>query len=74
MQDSKPCYYVYAQTMDGRTQYGLVLCAHTDDYSEGKIKKHELTRPFWADAMVVPVNSVCTMVREAAILSFVFII
>ena len=30
--------------MDGRTQYGLVMCAHTDDYAEGKIKKHELTR------------------------------
>ena len=44
VQDGKPCYYVYAQTMDGRTQYGLVLCAHTDDYSDGKIKKHELTR------------------------------
>lgn len=43
-QDSKPCYYIYAQTMEGRTQYGLVLCAHTDDYAEGKIKKHELTR------------------------------
>lgn len=43
-QDAKPCYYVYAQTMDGRTQYGLVLCAHTDDYASGKIKKHELTR------------------------------
>ena len=44
VQDSKPCYYIYAQTMNGKTQYGLVLCAHTDDYSEGKIKKHELTR------------------------------
>ena len=43
-QDGKPCYYIYAQTMDGRTQYGLVLCAQTDDYAEGKIKKHELTR------------------------------
>ncbi len=42
--DPKPCYYVYAQTMDGRTQYGLVLCAHTDDYASGAIKKHELTR------------------------------
>ena len=30
--------------MEGRTQYGLVVCAHTDDYTEGKIKKHELTR------------------------------
>ena len=44
VQDEKPCYYVYAQTMEGRTQYGLVVCAHTDDYAEGKIKKHELTR------------------------------
>ena len=30
-QDDKECYYIYAQTMDGRTQYGIVLCAHTDD-------------------------------------------
>ena len=37
-------YYVYAQTMGKRTQYGLVLCAHTDDYATGRIKKHELTR------------------------------
>ena len=44
VQDDKPCYYVYAQTMEGRTQYGLVMCAHTDDYATGKIKKHELTR------------------------------
>ena len=43
VQDAKECYYVYAQTMAGRTQYGLVLCAHTDDYASGKIKKHELT-------------------------------
>lgn len=43
VQDPKENYYVYAQTMGGRTQYGLVLCAHTDDYASGKIKKHELT-------------------------------
>ena len=43
VQDPKECYYVYAQTMGSRTQYGLVLCAHTDDYTSGKIKKHELT-------------------------------
>ena len=43
VQDPKECYYVYAQTMAGRTQYGLVLCAHTDDYAAGIIKKHELT-------------------------------
>ena len=56
VQDSKPCYYVYAQTMDGRTQYGLVLCAHTDDYSEGKIKKHELTRKDKEDDRMVHVK------------------
>lgn len=44
VQDSKELYYVYAQTMEGRTQYGIVLCANVDDYLEGKIKKHELTR------------------------------
>ena len=44
VQDDKPYYYIYAQTMEGRTQYGLVVCAHTDDYAEGNIKKHELTR------------------------------
>ena len=37
-------YYLYAQTMDGRTQYGFVLCAYVDDYLNGAIKKHELTR------------------------------
>jgi uncharacterized protein (DUF1015 family) len=37
-------YYVYAQTMKGRTQYGLVVCANVEDYLSGKIKKHELTR------------------------------
>ena len=44
VQDTKECYYVYAQTMEGRTQYGITLCAHTDDYANGLIKKHELTR------------------------------
>ncbi len=44
VQEKKECYYIYAQTMNGRTQYGIVLCAHTDDYLTGKIKKHELTR------------------------------
>jgi len=56
MQDKKPCYYVYAQTMEGRTQYGLVLCAHTDDYAEGKIKKHELTRKDKEDDRMVHVK------------------
>lgn len=44
VQDKKENYYVYAQTMEERTQYGLVLCANVDDYLTGKIKKHELTR------------------------------
>ncbi|MEG1545206.1 MAG: DUF1015 domain-containing protein [Tannerellaceae bacterium] len=44
LQDEKEQYYVYAQTMNGRTQYGLVVCAYVDDYMKGNIKKHELTR------------------------------
>lgn len=44
VQDEADKYYVYAQTMNGRTQYGLVVCANVDDYMTGKIKKHELTR------------------------------
>lgn len=43
-QDSKENYYIYAQTMDGRTQYGFVVAAWVPDYMEGRIKKHELTR------------------------------
>jgi uncharacterized protein (DUF1015 family) len=45
VKDKKPCYYIYAQTMNGRTQYGLVGCASVEDYLAGIIKKHELTRP-----------------------------
>jgi uncharacterized protein (DUF1015 family) len=45
VQDEKEKYYIYAQTMDGRTQYGLVAAASTQDYLDGVIKKHELTRP-----------------------------
>ncbi|MCD7916290.1 MAG: DUF1015 domain-containing protein [Tannerellaceae bacterium] len=44
VQDDKEQYYVYAQTMNGRTQYGLVVCASVEDYMNGNIKKHELTR------------------------------
>lgn len=44
VQDKKEMYYLYAQTMDGRTQYGLVVGASVDDYLNGRIKKHELTR------------------------------
>jgi uncharacterized protein (DUF1015 family) len=44
VQDPKECYYIYAQTMEGRTQYGFVIGAWVNDYMEGRIKKHELTR------------------------------
>ena len=43
--ESKPCYYIYSLTMDGRTQTGLVACSSVEDYENGKIKKHEFTRP-----------------------------
>jgi uncharacterized protein (DUF1015 family) len=45
VKDKEPCFYIYAQTMKGRTQYGIVGCASVDDYLNGIIKKHELTRP-----------------------------
>ena len=44
VQDNKENYYVYAQTMNGKTQYGLVVGAYVPDYMNGVIKKHELTR------------------------------
>ncbi len=44
VQDEQEHYYIYAQTMNGKTQYGLVVGAHVDDYMKGNIKKHELTR------------------------------
>lgn len=44
VQDDEDKYYIYAQTMDGRTQYGFVIAANVEDYMTGKIKKHELTR------------------------------
>lgn len=44
VQDDREMYYVYAQTMNGKTQYGIVVGAYVDDYMTGKIKKHELTR------------------------------
>ena len=44
VKDAEEKYYVYAQTMDGRTQYGIMGCAHIDDYFNNNIKKHELTR------------------------------
>ena len=44
VQDADEHYYIYAQTMNGKTQYGLVVGAYVDDYMKGNIKKHELTR------------------------------
>lgn len=44
-QDAKECYYIYAQKMSGRTQYGIVGAASVADYTNNVIKKHELTRP-----------------------------
>ena len=44
VQDDKDHYYIYSQTMNGRTQYGFVVAAWVNDYMDGRIKKHELTR------------------------------
>ena len=44
-QDKNECLYIYELIMDGRSQNGIVACASVDDYMEGRIKKHELTRP-----------------------------
>lgn len=56
VQDTQEQYYVYAQTMDGRTQYGLVAACHFEDYLNDKIKKHELTRPEKEDDRMIHVK------------------
>ena len=56
VREDKEKYYVYAQTMGKRTQYGIVLCAHTDDYANGIIKKHELTRKDKEDDRMIHVR------------------
>lgn len=56
IKEKKECYYLYAQTMGDRTQYGFVLCAHIDDYANGKIKKHELTRKDKEDDRMIHVR------------------
>ena len=56
VREDKEKYYVYAQTMGKRTQYGIVLCAHTDDYASGIIKKHELTRKDKEDDRMIHVR------------------
>ena len=45
LQDEKACYYIYALTMNGRTQTGIVCCASVDDYNQNIVRKHEFTRP-----------------------------
>ena len=45
VQDESDCLYIYGQTMNGKTQYGIVACAAVEDYMGDIIKKHELTRP-----------------------------
>lgn len=57
VQDPKECYYIYAQTMEGRTQYGLVACCNFEDYLTGKIKKHELTRKDKEDDRMIHVRN-----------------
>lgn len=54
--DGKPCYYLYAQTMKGHTQYGFVLCANIEDYENGAIKRHELTRKDKEDDRMVHIS------------------
>ena len=57
VQDDEERYYIYAQTMDGRTQYGLAMCCHFEDYLSGAIKKHELTRPDKEEDRMIHVNN-----------------
>ncbi len=56
VQDSEPRIYIYGQTMGERTQYGFVACTSIDDYFNGTIKKHELTRKEKEDDRMVHVN------------------
>ncbi|MBR4266424.1 MAG: DUF1015 domain-containing protein [Bacteroidales bacterium] len=56
IKDDEPKFYIYAQTMNGRTQYGITGCAFTDDYQNEIIKKHELTRPDKEDDRMVLIN------------------
>ena len=57
VRDKKPYYYIYAQTMGDRTQYGIMLCAHIEDYENGSIKKHELTLKVKEDDRMIHVRA-----------------
>ena len=56
IKDTEEKFYIYAQTMDGRTQYGIVGCTHVDDYMNNNIKKHELTRKDKEDDRMIHVR------------------
>jgi uncharacterized protein (DUF1015 family) len=58
VKDSEPKFYIYAQTMDGRTQYGIAGAAFCEDYQNGIIKKHELTRPDKEDDRMVHIKTI----------------
>ena len=62
VQDKEEHYYIYAQTMNGKTQYGLVVGAYVPDYLNGVIKKHELTRRDKEEDRMKHVR-VCNMTR-----------
>lgn len=62
LRDDKECYYLYAQTMNGKTQYGLVVCCHAEDYNQGLIKKHELTRRDKEDDRMRHILSTCAQI------------
>ena len=57
VKDDKDCYYLYAQTMNQKTQYGFVVCANVHDYVNGVIRKHELTRKEKEDGRMRHVKS-----------------
>ncbi len=56
VKENEEKFYIYAQTMDGRTQYGIVGCTHVDDYMNNNIKKHELTRKDKEDDRMIHVR------------------
>ena len=60
IQDEKPCYYLYEQVMDGRSQTGICACASIDDYQNNIIKKHENTRADKEQDRINHVN-ICNM-------------
>ena len=56
VKDNEEHYYIYAQTMNGKTQYGLAVASNFMDYIDGKIKKHELTRTEKEEDRMIHVN------------------